>query len=72
MLMPCVIDFGGSWVGHLPLIEFVYNNNYHSSIQMASFEALYGRRCRSSIGWFKAGEVALIGLDVVFDAMEKV
>ena len=33
---------------------------------------MYGRRCRSSIGWFKVGEVALIGTDSVLYAMEKV
>ena len=35
MLSACVIDFKGNWNDHLPLIEFAYNNNYHSSIQMA-------------------------------------
>ena len=35
MLRSCVIDFKGSWDDHLPLIEFAYNNIYHSSIQMA-------------------------------------
>nr|GFC05657.1 hypothetical protein [Tanacetum cinerariifolium] len=40
MLRPCVIDFGGSWDKHLPLVEFSYNNNYHSSIKAAPFEAL--------------------------------
>ena len=35
MLRACVLDFGGSWDEHLPLIEFAYNNSYHSSIQMA-------------------------------------
>ena len=54
------------------MIEFAYNNSYHSSIQMAPFEALYGRKCRSPIGWFDVGEVALIGPDLVFEAMEKV
>ncbi|CAN4125134.1 unnamed protein product [Withania somnifera] len=39
----CVIDFGGTWDQHLPLAEFSYNNSYHSSIEMAPFEALYGR-----------------------------
>src|SRR5687767_9069646 len=39
---------------------------------MAPFEALYGRKCRSPIGWFEVGEIALIGPDLVFDAMEKV
>ncbi|GKF60510.1 putative reverse transcriptase domain-containing protein, partial [Tanacetum coccineum] len=41
MLRACVIDFGGSWDVHLPLAEFSYNNNYHSSIRCAPFEALY-------------------------------
>ncbi|GKA71814.1 putative reverse transcriptase domain-containing protein [Tanacetum coccineum] len=46
MLGACVIDFGGSWDVHLPLVEFSYNNSNHSSIRCASFEALYGRKCR--------------------------
>ena len=40
--------------------------------QMAPFEALYGRRCRSLVGWFEVGEAAWIGPDSVLDAMEKV
>ncbi|GKA40739.1 putative reverse transcriptase domain-containing protein [Tanacetum coccineum] len=32
------------WDRHLPLIEFSYNNSYHTSIKAAPFEALYGRR----------------------------
>ena len=39
---------------------------------MALFEALYGRRCRSLIGWFMVGKASLIGLDLVFKAKEKV
>ncbi|GJV65145.1 putative reverse transcriptase domain-containing protein [Tanacetum coccineum] len=46
MLRAYVIDFGGSWDTHLPLVEFSYNNRYHSSIRCAPFEALYGRKCR--------------------------
>ena len=67
-----MIDFKVSWDDHFPLIEFTYNNSYHSSIQMAPYEALYGRRCRSPIGLFEVGEAALIGLDSVLDVMEKV
>ena len=44
MLRMSVLDFGGSWDQHLPLIEFVYNNSYHSSIGIAPYEALYGRK----------------------------
>ncbi|KAH0689166.1 hypothetical protein KY289_016524 [Solanum tuberosum] len=67
-----IISDRGSWDDHLPLIELAYNNNYHSSIQMAPYEALYGRRCRSLVGWFEVGVAALIGSDSVFYAMEKV
>ena len=49
MLRACVIDFKGNWDDYLPLIEFAYNNSFHSSIGMASFEALYGRRCWSPV-----------------------
>ena len=72
MLRACVLELKGSWDDHLPLIEFAYNNSYHSSIGMAPFEALYGRRCRSPVGWFEVGEVALLGPDLVMEALEKV
>ncbi|GJZ04652.1 hypothetical protein Tco_0537927, partial [Tanacetum coccineum] len=41
----CVIYFGGS---------------YHSSIQCAPFEALYGRKCRSPVLWAEIGGSSLI------------
>ena len=68
----CLIDFKGSWDDHLPFIEFAYNNSYDSSIQVTPYEALYGRRCRSPVGWFEVGEAALIGPNSVLYAMEKV
>ncbi|XP_070004666.1 uncharacterized protein [Nicotiana sylvestris] len=34
--------------------------------------ALYGRRCRSLVGWFQPGEARLLGTDLVQDALEKV
>ncbi|GJV58994.1 putative reverse transcriptase domain-containing protein [Tanacetum coccineum] len=51
ILRACVIDFGNSWVKHLPLVEFSNNNSYHTSIKAAPFEALYDRKCRSPICW---------------------
>ena len=39
---------------------------------MAPYEALYGRRCTSPVGWFEVGEAALIGQDSMLDALEKV
>nr|GEW82932.1 reverse transcriptase domain-containing protein [Tanacetum cinerariifolium] len=35
MLRACVIDFGKGWEKHLPLVEFSYNNSYHTSIKAA-------------------------------------
>ena len=49
----CIIDFEGNWNKHLPLVEFAYNNRFHSSISMTPYEALYGRRYRSPIDGFK-------------------
>ena len=72
MLRACVIEFGGHWDNFLPLAEFSYNNSYHSSIDMAPFEALYGRRCRSPIGWFDAFEVRPWGTDLLRESLDKV
>ncbi|GKB16832.1 retrotransposon protein, putative, ty3-gypsy subclass, partial [Tanacetum coccineum] len=52
----CVLDFGGSWDVHLLLVEFSYNNSYHSSVRCGPFEALYGRKYRSPIMWAEIGE----------------
>ncbi|GKC15349.1 putative reverse transcriptase domain-containing protein [Tanacetum coccineum] len=65
MLRACVLDFRGSWDVHLPLVEFSYNNSYHSSMRCAPFEALYGRKCRSPIIWAEVGEGQLIGPELV-------
>ena len=65
LLRACTLDFGGSWDMHLHLIEFSYNNSYHSSIQMAPFEALYGRKCRSPVYWDEVGERKLLGPQLI-------
>ncbi|GJZ59790.1 putative reverse transcriptase domain-containing protein [Tanacetum coccineum] len=62
----------GSWDVHLPLVEFSYNNSYHSSVRCASFEALYGRKCRSPILWAEVGEGQLIGPELVQETTEKI
>ncbi|GJS56908.1 putative reverse transcriptase domain-containing protein [Tanacetum coccineum] len=72
MLRACVMDFGGSWDVHLPLVEFSYNNNYHSSVRCVPFEALYGRKCRSPILWAEVGEEQLIGPEIVQETTEKI
>ncbi|GJU79523.1 putative reverse transcriptase domain-containing protein [Tanacetum coccineum] len=72
MLHACVIDFGKSWDRHLLLVEFSYNNSYHTSIKVASFEALYGRKCRSPIYWAEVKDAQLIGSKIVHETTEKI
>ena len=66
------MEFKGSWDNYLVLIEFAYNNSYQSSIGMAPYEALYGRKCRTLVCWDKVGERRLIGLEIIQDTNEKV
>lgn len=72
MLRACAIDWKGNWDEHLSLIEFSYNNSYQTSIDMAPFEALYGRKCRSPVCWDEIGERKLLGPEIVQETTEKV
>jgi hypothetical protein len=72
MLRACVLDFGGSWEDHLALAEFAYNNSYHSSIQMAPHEALYGRRCRTPLCWDNVVDSGSVSTDIIEEANQKV
>ena len=72
MLWACVLDFKGGWEEHFPLVKFIYNNNYQASIQMAPYEALYGRLCQSLVCWTEVGERPSMGSDFFRDTSEKV
>jgi len=72
LLRTCVLDNLGSWDEILPLVEFTYNNSYQTSIGMAPFEALYGRKCRTPLCWFQDGESMLIGPELIQQTNEKV
>ena len=53
-------------------MEFAYDNSYQASIRMAPYEALYGRPCRSPLGWTEVGESSITGRDLIKDTFEKV
>ncbi|GJV70475.1 putative reverse transcriptase domain-containing protein [Tanacetum coccineum] len=72
MLRACVLDFGKGWDKHLPLVEFSYNNSYHTSIKAAPFEALYGRKCRSPICWAEVGDSQLTGPEIIHETTERI
>jgi hypothetical protein len=63
---------GLKWDKHLPLAKFLYNNSYQESINMSPIEALYGRPCRTPLGWFESGERVIFSPDIVIEAEEKV
>lgn len=62
----------GGWNEELPLVEFTYNNSYHASIKMAPYEALYSRRCKTPLCWYKDGEVVLVKLELLKQTTDKV
>jgi transposase InsO family protein len=72
MLRGCALDYGSRWDENLPYSEFSYNNSHQDSIEMAPFEALYGRKCTAPLLWSGVGERSLFGPDIIKDAEEKV
>jgi bacterioferritin (cytochrome b1) len=71
MLRACVMEHQGSWDKNLPWVEFSYNNSYPESLRMATFEALYRRRCRTSLNWIESGEKAIFGLNLIDDTKQR-
>ena len=72
MLRACVIHYDKNWDKCLRLAEFSYNNSYQTSLKIAPFEALYGRRCQTPLSWSQTGERKIFGPELVVEAEEKV
>jgi hypothetical protein len=72
MLRLCVLDFKGSWIRYLLLVEFAYNNSFQPTIGMAPYEALYGRKCRSPLYWDEVGERQMLGPELVQETKENI
>eukprot|EP00253_Pinus_taeda_P008699 PITA_08699 len=67
-----VVDNQTQWERDLPLVEFAYNNSYHSSIGMPPYQALYGRPCRTSLSWKKLEDRVIVGPELVQEMEERV
>ncbi|WVZ52877.1 hypothetical protein U9M48_003883 [Paspalum notatum var. saurae] len=61
-----------SWDKSLPYAEFSYNNSYQASLKKSTFEALYGRRCRTPLFWNQTGEKQVFGPDLIKDAEQQI
>jgi hypothetical protein len=72
MLRACVISFPEKWDECLKLAEFSYNNSYQESIQMAPFESLYGKKCRTPLNWVEVGDRGYFGPKFILEAREKI
>ncbi|GJU41685.1 putative reverse transcriptase domain-containing protein [Tanacetum coccineum] len=72
MLRACVLDFGKGWDRHLPLVEFSYNNSYHTSIKAPPFKGLYRRKGRSPICWAEVGDSHFTGPEIIHETTEKI
>ena len=70
MLRACVLDHKGR--GLIALSGIRLQQQLQASIQMAPYEALYGRLCRSPCCWTEVGESSITGPDLIRDTSEKV
>lgn len=72
MLRACALTYSTKWDECLPLAEFAYNHSYQKSLEMAPFEALYGKRCRTPLNWSELRERVTFGPNLVTQAEEQV
>jgi hypothetical protein len=71
-LRACALKHGRTWDKSLAYAEFSYNNNYQASLKMASFEALYGRKCRTLLYWNQTEESQVFGLEILQEVEKQV
>jgi hypothetical protein len=68
ILRACALKHGTSWDKSLPYAEFSYSNSYQASLNMAPFEALCGRKCRTPLFWNQTGESQVFGPEILQEA----
>jgi len=72
MLQACILDFKKACEKQLRLIEFLYNNSKHSSIEMFPFETLYSRRCITQLCWPEINDTTTIRPELIEAPTQKI
>ena len=49
------------WEYYVHLIEFSYNNRYHTSTKMSPFKVLYGQKCERLATWDSLMDKLMLG-----------
>eukprot|EP00253_Pinus_taeda_P019879 PITA_19879 len=65
MLRAYVMQQPTRWEDYLHLVEFAYNNGYHTSTQMSPFEVMYGRKCRTPTSWGEPEDKLSLGPEML-------
>ena len=65
MLTMYVMDKPSRWEDYIHLVDFSYNNGYHESLKMSSFESLYGRKCNRPVSWYNSAYEVVIGPELL-------
>jgi hypothetical protein len=71
ILRMCVMDKASKWEDYLHFVEFSYNNGYQESLNMSSFEALYGRKCNTPVSWDNPTCREMVGPELLREMEEK-
>eukprot|EP00253_Pinus_taeda_P024650 PITA_24650 len=72
MLREYVMQQPSRWEDYLHLVEFAYNNGYHTSLQMSPFEVLYGRKFRTPSSWGGLEDKLMLGPEMLKEMDEMV
>ncbi|GJV28274.1 hypothetical protein Tco_1384722 [Tanacetum coccineum] len=62
-------------ISYRDIISHTRDSSSHAkcfSIKAASFEALYGRKCRSPVFWAEVGDSQLTGPEIIQETTEKI
>ena len=66
-----VMDQQKRWEKFLPLVEFMYNNSYQSTIKMVPFDFLYGKPCQMPLSWDRLEDRVLVGPETIQEMEEQ-